>query len=125
MSEITCGRCGLPASSHASGTSQSSMNVHPVECHLALQHRNTLELFEDLFAAINLVRLANAREIESYERGCQLGLDTIEGAARNLKSAGAPAMGVSLLDAAAQWIRNQMVRGVEEMRGSSNGDNEG
>lgn len=122
MSETNCKRCGLPASSHSSGTSQSSMNVHPVECHLALQHRNTLELFEDLFAAINLVRLANAREIEAYERGCQLGLDTVEEAAGNLKSAGAPAMGVSVLAAAAQWIRNQMVRGIEGMRGSNNKD---
>lgn len=124
MSEITCGRCGLPASSHASGTSQSSMNVHPVECHLALQHRNTLELFEDLFDAINLVRLANAREIEAYESGCQSGIDMVEAHARGWQEAGHSNTSVELMDAIVRWLRENMVRDAAEMRGSRNGDNQ-
>lgn len=67
---MQCNRCGAPAELHPSKRSNSlNMFVCPEECLVALQHRNTLELFDDIFKAITLVRLANAREIEAYRRG--------------------------------------------------------
>lgn len=126
MSETNCKRCGAPAVLHPNKEAHGlNKFVCEEECYIALQHRNTLELFEDLFAVINLVRLANAREIEAYERGCQSGIDMVEANARGWQEAGYSNESVELMDAIVRWLRENMVRDAAEMRGSSNGDNEG
>ena len=70
-------------------------------------------------------RTLSQRCLLRLARGCQSGIDMVEANARGWQEAGYSNESVELMDAIVRWLRENMVRDAAEMRGSSNGDNEG